>query len=156
MKRILSICLVCALLLPLAGVAADPKSTSPEKNLKNMDGVFWAVMDKRSPPGSLLLYTSGFVSGYDYVLNLLQGVVETQNYDNLDLGEFMDMLKYPTQYTNSEIKFLVDKFYAEETNRHLPLFVAFTYARQVLRGYPQEYSTSYIEDMRKMYVTEIE
>jgi hypothetical protein len=156
MLRLLSMAVMCTLLLPFAGITAETKTAFPEKETQTMDGIFWIVMEKRSAPGSLLMYSSGFVSGYDYAINLLQGVIETQNYDKLDLLEFMDMLKYPTKYKNSEIKKLIDEFYSDEANRHLPLFVAFTFARQVLSGYPKEYSLSYIEDMRDAYIPEIE
>jgi len=153
MKSLLLVLFIFFTIPPnLFSAEVQPQNTNKEN--KRMDGVFWQILENRSPQGSLILYTSGFISGYDYALSLLQEVVKTQNYDKLGLIEFIDMLKYPKNYTNSQIKTLIDKFYADEKNQELPLFVAFTYARQVLSGYPKEYSISYIEDMRQIYSKE--
>jgi hypothetical protein len=151
MRRLFLYFCMLAILLPVSITGTDTGNVNVGDKPQTMNGSFWNVLETRSPLDSSLLYTSGFVSGYEYALNILHGVAKSRDYSGEDMLEFIDMLKFPSDYTNSQIKDLVDRFYADEKNRFIPLFVAFTYARQVLNGYPAEYSRSYLEDMRKQY-----
>jgi hypothetical protein len=151
MKNIFFLIIWLAFLCPTPVTADIVALPHAENEYPELNGTFWEILKTQSPKGSLLLYTSGFVRGYDYALNLLQDLIETKPYEKQSLIEFIAMLKYPPAYTNSQIKNLIDQFYADQKNRNLPLHVAFTYARQVLTGYPKEYSLFYIEDMRKIY-----
>jgi len=137
------------LLFSGGGRSKVPVKGPVETNAVN--GTYWETLSTRTSEGSLLLYTSGYVSGYDYALSQVLAALQKQPYSQKDLAAFITLLKFPDQFTNTEIKRQIDLFYQNKKNQNLPLFVAFTLARQKIQGYPKSYSEAYIVKMRKLY-----
>lgn len=131
------------------GSHAKTKETTNE-----MNGNFWKTLSTRSSQGSLLLYTSGYLNGYDHALSQVLEAMKKQPYSQKDLIAFIDVLRFPNKVTNMAIKQEIDTFYQDEKNQTLPVFVAFTVARQILQGYPKSYTASYITKIRKHYKKE--
>ncbi|MBN1595445.1 hypothetical protein JW933_05920 [candidate division FCPU426 bacterium] len=150
MKRMILL-LILLPLAPTAVWAADATLPPAESEDPPLDGSFWLIMQSRLPESSLLMYTSGFLGGYECALRVMKDALLLQPYDQQNLLGFMDTLSFPKTRTNMEIKSLIDRFYQHPENRSLPLSVAFTYAHQVLLNYPGEYSQKYLEDMRQQY-----
>ncbi len=153
MPRFLCLLMLISLAIP---ALAPAESLAPElrENSQSLDARFWNVLKSRPMEHASLSYTAGFVQGYEYALELIRAALDAQelDYNKNEMIKFIAVQKFPPKFTNSQIEELIGVFYADKQNRRLPLFVAFTYARQILSGYPEAYSRMYIEDMRRKYL----
>lgn len=150
-------CLLAGLLLCLS-VSGAAESLAPEIPPAGQmpDGRYWETLSRpdQSPEKTPAVYAAGFIAGYDYALDLVLTALAAPelDYQQNAFAEFIAGQKYPTRLHTLQLQSLLDNFYSVTANQRLPLFVAFTYARQVLAGYPEAYSRQYLEDMRRKYL----
>ncbi|MEW6517176.1 MAG: hypothetical protein AB1439_09750 [candidate division FCPU426 bacterium] len=138
-----------------AGVRADSLAPELPPSEPPVDGVFWETLSQpeQTAQKTREMFTAGFVAGYDYALDLVIAALAAPelDYNARQFSEFTANQKFPSRLHTLQLQALLDNFYSVAANRHLPLFVAFTYARQILAGYPEAYSRQYLEDMRRKY-----
>lgn len=139
-------------------VSVSAESLAPEipPSGQAPDGHYWETLSRPEQPREKTpaIYAAGFIAGYDYALDLVLTALAAPelDYQPKQFSEFVASQKFPTRLHTLQLQALLDNFYSATSNRHLPLFVAFTYARQILAGYPEAYSRQYLEDMRRKYL----
>jgi hypothetical protein len=144
-------------LLLCLSVSGGAESLAPEipPTGQAPDGRYWETLSRpdQSPEKIPAIYAAGFIAGYDYALDLVLTALAAPelDYKPKQFSEFVASQKYPTRLHTLQLQALLDNFYSVPANQRLPLFVAFTYSRQVLAGYPEAYTRQYLEDMRRKY-----